>query len=83
MCRHWGALPYTQRVVDNSRDCMICFEGVWGVGLASRKCDLNRLPLGDNEESWVLRSDGGICHNGKVVHQLNVMPDEGDIIVSY
>ena len=53
------------------------------MGLASRKCDLNRLPLGNNEESWVLRSDGGICHNGKVVHQLNVMPDEGDIIVSY
>jgi hypothetical protein len=58
-------------------------QGVWGVGLASRKCDLNRLPLGNNEESWVLRSDGSICHNGKVVHQLNVMPDEGDIIVSH
>lgn len=58
------------------------YQGVWGVGLASRKCDLNRLPLGNNEESWVLRSDGGLCHNGKVVHQLNVMPDEGDIIVS-
>lgn len=56
-------------------------KGVWGVGLASRKCDLNRLPLGNNEDSWVLRSDGSICHAGEVVHKLNVMPDEGDIIV--
>ena len=31
----------------------------------------------------MLRSDGGICHSGKVAHQLNVMPDDGDIIVSY
>lgn len=58
------------------------YQGVWGVGLATRKCDLNRLPLGNNEESWVLRSDGSMCHNGKVIHQLNVMPDECDIIVS-
>ena len=59
------------------------FLGVWGIGLATRKCDLNRLPLGNNDESWVLRSDGSISHNGEVAHQLKVVPDEGDVIVSF
>ena len=30
-------------------------NGAWGIGLATRKVDLNRLPLGADTESWVLR----------------------------
>ncbi|XP_028405551.1 SPRY domain-containing protein 7-like [Dendronephthya gigantea] len=77
-----GAALATGPLVQNKAyfEVKVQCGGVWGVGLASRKCDLNCLPLGNNDESWVLRSDGGICQSGKVVHQLNVIPDDGDII---
>ena len=56
--------------------------GAWGVGLATKKCDLNKIPLGNNSESWVLRSDGTVAHNGIVRHRLREVPEEGDMIVS-
>lgn len=54
----------------------------FGVGLASCGVDLNRLPLGQDSRSWVLRSDGTVCHAGQ---QLFRLPDglvirEGDVI---
>lgn len=58
------------------------FTGAWGVGLATKKCDLNKIPLGNNSESWVLRSDGTVAHNGIIRHRLREMPEEGDMIVS-
>lgn len=54
--------------------------GAWGVGLATKKCDLNKIPLGNNSESWVLRSDGTVAHNGIIRHRLREIPEEGDII---
>ncbi|CAH3022844.1 unnamed protein product [Porites evermanni] len=54
--------------------------GAWGVGLATKKCDLNKIPLGNNSESWVLRSDGTVAHNGIVRHRLREVPEEGDMI---
>lgn len=56
--------------------------GAWGVGLATKRCDLNKIPLGNNSESWVLRSDGTVAHNGTVRHRLREIPEEGDMIVS-
>ena len=56
--------------------------GAWGVGLATKRCDLNKIPLGNNPESWVLRSDGTVAHNGNVRHRLRELPEEGDMIVS-
>ncbi|KAK3095542.1 hypothetical protein FSP39_015929 [Pinctada imbricata] len=31
--------------------------GVWGVGLATKRCNLNCVPLGENTESWGLAYD--------------------------
>lgn len=59
-------------------------SGIWGVGLATLKADLNHVPLGRDTESWVLCSDGCIMHNGEVVHKLSTLPMEGDVIgISY
>ena len=56
--------------------------GVWGVGLATKNCNLNKVPLGNDIESWVLRSDATVAHNGIVRHRLREVPEEGDMIVS-
>ncbi|KAL5005452.1 hypothetical protein ScPMuIL_018908 [Solemya velum] len=54
--------------------------GVWGIGLATRKCDMNTLPLGQNTESWVIRHDGSLWHNGIQNGLLPEKPQEGDIL---
>ncbi|CAG5127709.1 unnamed protein product [Candidula unifasciata] len=54
--------------------------GTWGVGLATRRCNLNKVPLGDDTESWVLRQDGLLFHNGEEKGKLPEAPQEGDIL---
>ena len=58
-----------------------CDLGVWGVGLATRKCDLNKVPLGRDHESWVLRNDGSMCHNNEEKSKLTQQIEEGDVLV--
>ena len=55
--------------------------GTWGVGLATRRCNLNKAPLGTDGESWVLRQDGCIFHNSEEKSKLPDVPQEGDILV--
>lgn len=55
-------------------------NGAWGIGLASRKVDLNKIPLGSDTESWVLRNDGSIYFNNTVKFRTNKTIDECDII---
>ena len=43
---------------------MFC-SGVWGVGIATRNANLNKVPLGEDIHSWVLGSDGSVRHNGE------------------
>ena len=82
----WGVgLASHQEVFTSCRPALIsllCFSGVWGVGLATRKCSLHAVPLGIDINSWVLRNDGVLCHNGEEKAKLSEMPQEGDIIVS-
>eukprot|EP00118_Oscarella_pearsei_P026031 m.309262 g.309262 ORF g.309262 m.309262 type:complete len:192 (+) comp45919_c0_seq1:37-612(+) len=54
--------------------------GVWGVGLATDKSKLDVVPLGKDGQSWVLRSDGSVCHNDDVMHKVNPVPVEGDVV---
>lgn len=54
--------------------------GIWGLGLATLKADLDRAPLGRDVESWVLRSDGTLVHKDEVLHKLSDVPQEGDVI---
>lgn len=55
-------------------------SGVWGIGLATQRVDLNKVPLGNDTESWVLTSDGSLRHNGEDRGKISEIPQEGDII---
>ena len=62
--------------------CHHYFSGIWGIGVATKLCNLNTIPLGSDENSWVLRHDGIISHNNEEKAKLEEMPQEGDILVS-
>ncbi|XP_077392922.1 SPRY domain-containing protein 7b isoform X1 [Festucalex cinctus] len=56
--------------------------GVWGVGVATQKANLNQVPLGRDSNSLVLRHDGCVVYNGEEKNRLpaNNLPQEGDIV---
>ncbi|XP_069103945.1 SPRY domain-containing protein 7-like [Argopecten irradians] len=54
--------------------------GVWGVGLATKLCQMDTVPLGNNKESWVMRHDGVLYHNNEIKGKLPEIPQEGDIL---
>lgn len=60
------------------------FLGVWGIGVATQKVNLNQVPLGRDTNSLVLRHDGSVYHNNEEKNRLpaNSLPQEGDIMVS-
>lgn len=64
-----------------SCDVAVCFIGIWGVGLAADKCELDVVPQGHDTHTWVLRSDGTVYHNNEVLHTVDPAPSEGDIVV--
>ena len=55
--------------------------GVWGIGLATPNTQLDNVPLGMDNNSWVLHSDGCIYHSGAKVAKIKDCPVEGDVIV--
>ncbi|XP_077514592.1 SPRY domain-containing protein 7 [Amblyomma americanum] len=54
--------------------------GLWGLGVATQKTDLNRVPLGQDLESCVLTSDSTVVCNKEVLHKLQQTIQEGDVI---
>jgi len=61
----------------------LCYlTGVWGIGVATRNCDVQKVPLGCDSDSWVLRHDGCLCHSDTEVCRLAPLPEEGDVVVS-
>ncbi|RNA36404.1 SPRY domain-containing 7-like [Brachionus plicatilis] len=54
--------------------------GRWGIGLSTKRVDLNKVPLGCDGESWVLRNDGNFFNNNEIKFKTNKNFDEGDII---
>ena len=52
------------------------------MGLATSSVRVDNIPLGSDQQSWVLSSDGTTLHNGEVISQLKENPVEGDILVS-
>jgi len=56
--------------------------GIWGVGLATKRCELSMVPLGSNIDSWVMRHDGVLYHNNEQRGKLPEVPQEGDIVVN-
>ena len=57
-------------------------SGMWAIGLASLRCDLNMVPLGKDQYSWVLRSDGALMHNNIAIDNIQLTVSEGDYLVS-
>lgn len=55
--------------------------GVWGVGIATVMVRVDSVPLGNDQQSWVLTSEGTTLHNGEVISKLTEKPSEGDILV--
>ncbi|UXI20446.1 T-cell leukemia homeobox protein 3 [Sarcoptes scabiei] len=55
-------------------------SGTFGIGLATKNVDLNSIPLGTDDQSWVLRQDGSIVHNNTILYQNPISIQEGDIV---
>ncbi|XP_029458688.1 SPRY domain-containing protein 7 [Rhinatrema bivittatum] len=56
--------------------------GIWGVGVATQKANLNQVPLGRDIHSLVMRNDGAIYYNNEEKSRLpaNSLPQEGDVV---
>ncbi|KAI4885925.1 hypothetical protein NFI96_030895 [Prochilodus magdalenae] len=56
--------------------------GVWGVGVATQKVNLNQVPMGRDSNSLVLRHDGSVYYNNEEKNRLpaNSLPQEGDVV---
>ncbi|KAG8124557.1 hypothetical protein E2320_019936 [Naja naja] len=56
--------------------------GIWGVGVATQKVNLNQIPLGNDVNSLVLRNDGTLYYNSEEKNRLpaNSLPQEGDVV---
>lgn len=72
--------------INDEKNEVLCvfYTGVWGVGVATQKANLNQVPMGRDAHSLVLRHDGTIYHNNEEKNRLaaNSLPQEGDIVVS-
>uniref|UniRef100_A0A5F8GAG6 SPRY domain-containing protein 7 n=1 Tax=Monodelphis domestica TaxID=13616 RepID=A0A5F8GAG6_MONDO len=56
--------------------------GIWGIGVATQKVNLNQIPLGQDVHSLVMRNDGALYHNNEEKNRLlgNNLPQEGDVL---
>ncbi|EPY81642.1 hypothetical protein CB1_000724002 [Camelus ferus] len=56
--------------------------GIWGIGVATQKVNLNQIPLGRDVHSLVMRNDGALYHNNEEKNRLpaNSLPQEGDVV---
>ncbi|XP_041349427.1 SPRY domain-containing protein 7-like [Gigantopelta aegis] len=81
ICGTGAALANAPLVQDKAYfEVKIQSSGSWGVGLATQKCNVNKVPQGNCTESWVLRHDGRIFHDSQEKGKLSVLPEEGDIV---
>ena len=53
-------------------------DGVWGCGVASERCDLNNVPLG--ESSWTFRNDLGFYSQANKIESADIELNEGHVI---
>ena len=81
ICGTGGALADASIVQDKAYfEIKIQSTGIWGVGMAHEIVDLDRVPLGEDAHSWVLRHDGSIRHNKKDIGSVKHKFSEGDVI---
>nr|CAG4641246.1 EOG090X0EPP [Eulimnadia texana] len=85
ICGTGGALG-TAPLVQNQAyfEVKLQQSGVWGVGVAVERVDLDKIPLGSSDDAWTLCSDGIVQSSGKTLHSLLKTPQEGDVVgISY
>lgn len=58
-------------------DCI----GTWGLGLATRRANLSKVPLGTDAETWIVDQYGQVKHDNKVLSQFRTAIEEGDVVV--
>ncbi|XP_064454868.1 SPRY domain-containing protein 7-like [Ornithodoros turicata] len=77
-----GAALATAPLVQNKSYFEVKLQqtGVWGIGVATRKADLNRVPLGQDAESTVLTSERTVQRSKDTLHKVQQTIQEGDII---
>jgi len=79
ICGSGGALA-TAPIVQNKAlfQVDITQAGVWGIGLAHRSVQLECVPI--INEAWLLRSDGEVWENGRLLGKVDTPPQEGDTV---
>lgn len=81
LCGTGGALSNVPIIQNKAYfEVKVQANGNYGVGLASRRVNLNNVPLGNDSEAWVLRNDGCIYSNNQSKFQISQNIDEGDVI---
>uniref|UniRef100_A0A8C5KMR9 SPRY domain-containing protein 7-like n=1 Tax=Jaculus jaculus TaxID=51337 RepID=A0A8C5KMR9_JACJA len=62
--------------------CLASSTGLWGIGVATQKVNLNQIPLGRDMHSLVMRNDRALYHNNEEKNRLpaNSLPQEGDVM---
>lgn len=81
ICGRGGAITNYPIVQDKAYwEGKVQQTGVWGIGLATNMADLNSVPLGTDNQSWVLRNDGKIVHNNVTLHDIGPVIQDGDIV---
>jgi len=81
ICGTGAALANVEIVQDKCYyEIRIQNSGIWAFGLASKECDLNMVPLGTDNYSWVLRSTGELMHADIAVDNITLEVTEGDFL---
>eukprot|EP00039_Didymoeca_costata_P028780 m.22141 g.22141 ORF g.22141 m.22141 type:complete len:196 (-) comp7351_c0_seq2:991-1578(-) len=82
-CGTGGVLANTPLAQNKSYwEVQVQSTGQWGVGVAARNANLDKTPLGMDNQTWVLRQDGSLWHAGKALEEASdkCKVEEGDII---
>lgn len=81
ICGTGGAIATAPVAQDKAYfEAKIQSSGIWGIGLAHGNANLDHVPLGSCDRTWVLRHDGTVWHKNHEVCKTKTPPQEGDVI---
>lgn len=77
ICGTGGAIASAPLVQSKSYfEVKIQQSGLWSIGLATIKTDVNNNRGGKDSESWCLGSDNVVLHDGAEIHTLSLIPGD-------
>ncbi|OQV24059.1 putative SPRY domain-containing protein 7 [Hypsibius exemplaris] len=81
LCGSGGCIATASIVQDKAYfEVKVQRDGQWGVGLSLGTVNVNNIPFGVDNQSWILREDGKVYHNNQVVAAVSEVPHESDVI---